>query len=213
MMSRKERRWRCSTHQDYLLKPGDRCPWCKILKLEEQLEIIRVREEMFKGKDVMLALHSSFDRILEPILRTLGFKNVRSHMQSKDLKEIRIGGFGDHTSYYVVPENTAKAMIEIADEAQRHLIEAMYYEVQNVRNRIESSIVSDLSGVVNEIVDGDVSERSLAEAIVREIFYNDSKIGYDGQEKMSKKAIKAVKGIIDRHAIAMGVGEKKKKRK
>lgn len=209
-MGRKERRWRCSDHEDYLLKADDRCPWCKIKKLEEKLEIIRAREEMFKGKEVVLALHSSFNRMIEPILRVLGFKNARSFGLSKDLKEIRIGGPGDHTTYYVVPENTAKAMVEISEEAQKHLIDAMYYEVLNVRSRIESSIVKDLKGVVEEIVDGDISSKSLAKAIVRDIFYNSTTpIGYDGEQKLSKKAIKAVKRLIDEHVQ----GKKKKKGK
>jgi hypothetical protein len=199
-MGRKERRHRCGSHPDYLLKPDDRCPWCKVKSLEDELEVIRAREEMFKGKDVHLALHSSFDRILEPILRTLGFKGVRGYGDFKNFKEIRIGGLGDHTSHYIVPENTAKAMVEIAEEAEKHLVEAMYYEIQNIRNRVESSIVSDLSDVVNEIVDGDISERSLAATIVKDIFYNDSsKIDYDDQHKLADRAVKVVRGVIEKH--------------
>jgi hypothetical protein len=207
-MSRGERRWRCSKHEDYLLKPDDRCPWCKVKRLEDEIEIIRAREEMFKGKDVILALHSSFDRMIQPILKVLGFKSSQSYGLSEDLKEIRIGGLGEHTSHYVVPENIAKAMIEISEEAQIHLIETMTYEIQNVRNRVESSIVEDLKNVVEDIVSGDIHHKSLAEAIVREIFYNSSTpIGYDGERKISEKAIKKVKDIIDRYAIMMNANK------
>lgn len=201
-MGLRGRRWRCPTHEAYLLNSDERCPRCLIKKLEKELETVRAREAMFKGKNVILALNSSFDSLLQPILKILGFDRTNRY-DNDDLEEVRIGGLGDHTSYYVVPKNTATAMVEIAEKVEKYLVDSMYNAARDVRCSVESSLAEAVRETIDEVVAEGAVSRSAAKTIVHDILYNSSKSlsWEDERGVVSKKAIKAVKKIINKYAI------------
>lgn len=187
------RKHRCSCHPDFLVG-DDGCPWCKIIELRKQIEDLQSREETLAGEPVAVAISADYEKILGPIIRSLGF-NRASHYSNA---LIRIGKRGEYSSTYILPTNMTEALRESAVEAGKQRVQAMVYAIRSVEHRISSNIVEALKNTVEEIVKSGPSEEAGAEAIVHEILgnINNSRISWDDSRKVADLASKAVKKFI-----------------
>ena len=155
------------------------------------------REEIFHGEPTAVYLRGSFMSVLRPLFYALKFKEAR-HGGDDEMAVIKIGGYGEYGSRWIIPSNIAKAIFEASVELEKEQVQAMVYAIRGVSGRIERSIVESLGKTVDKVVSGYPAEFAGAEAIVSEILGNvgDKGVSWDASRKIADAASETVASLL-----------------